>query len=395
MNIRVLSCLSVIAICGIFSSCYSSRESANAQYGIVFGNDNYVPAAEIVQDRQIIELDTIRDALIPNISDYQFARDRIYCFSNSNSGFICVFTLNGKFLFRIDNKGRAAHEWTRLASMFINEEENTIALLDGGSKKVLLYDLDGKYIKNVKLGEYDCNEVAYNKGYIYSATNTGNAGFKLTEDTKYKVNVYDTNGKLLSRIIDDGHNDGVIALDKLTHFYKKGSTLLYVPTLNNCVYVLDGQDSQSYAEYDCIGDDKFVSESSISELAEKGGYNFGDGDDTFYSNVYAESEQYVYRRLGYHKAIDVIYDKKNDKTYRTSFDSFCQNKGKLSENFLAPPPFQYYKGRFYSRPRLVVLGMSEKTLGGNLTDEIRLIRNKNQRGEVNNILISYKLSIDK
>ena len=394
MNNRVLACLSVF-VCGIMCSCYSSRDTTNAQYDIVFGNDNYIAASEIVKEREIIELDTVKDALIPNISDYQIAKDRIYCLSNSNGGFICVFTLSGKFLFRIDTKGRAAHEWTSLTSMFINEQDNIIALLDGGSRKVLLYDLDGKYIKNVKLGEYDFNEVAYNKGYIYSATNTGSAGFKLTEATRYKVNVYDTNGKLVSRIIDDGLNDGVIALDKLTHFYLKGSTLLYVPTLNNCVYTLDGLNSQNYVEYDCISDEKFIEEKNVSELAKIGSYNFGDGEDTFYSNVYAESDQLVYRRLGYHNAIDVIYDKQNGKTYRTSFDSFGQNRGRLSENFLSPPPFLYYKGRFYARPRLVILSLSEKTLGDNLTDEIRMIRHKIQRGEINNILISYKLSIGK
>ena len=110
--------LSVLCVVCLFS-CEEKVESS--KYHIVY-DDNIVDVKDIVSDIQFIELDTIAEAMMSFVNSVTIVKDRIYCYDSSNGGGIFVFGINGDFLFKIKNIGKAKNEWVNLSSAFINTD---------------------------------------------------------------------------------------------------------------------------------------------------------------------------------------------------------------------------------------------------------------------------------
>jgi len=371
-------------------ACSNSIQIDDAKYNITYDDNHHVDVKELVSDLEIIELENTKEALIPVINSISVHGDKIFCFSCEQNGYIKVFNLEGKFLYNISHQGSANSEWIRLKSMYINEEENSIILTDAESKKLLIYTLDDKFVKSIKLGEFDYHQITYHDGYYYSLTHTFMTGGKPTKDTDHKINIYDNYGKLKSQTVPLKLNDAKMMEMNSQHFYMGQERCLLCPTLDNTAYVLEKGKCLPYITYNYTGKIPLYTEEDIEQAIKNNEWMAGK-EKTYYGGKIIESSKLIIRRMGDENAIDVIFDKQEDKVITTSFDSPMLMQDHLSTYFLYPFPQCYSNSYFYGNIQYELLALPSQYTDGFIPICIKEIAERVKSGHINNIIVRYKL----
>jgi len=117
-------------------SCISTTHIEEDKYlSSVFSNSN------------IIRLETIEESLIGKEIDKIRKRDNRY-FISYDKEVIVVFDSQGKFLFRIKNKGNGPGEYVSLQDFDVLPDGNIIVL---DMKKLLVYSVEGEFLKVIPL----------------------------------------------------------------------------------------------------------------------------------------------------------------------------------------------------------------------------------------------------
>lgn len=386
-------CLLLILL-SVFCAC-SEQKSLEPVYKITFDEKNFVDVRNVVNDLEFILLDTIPEANISNITDMYICNDRIYCFSNSNSGYVCVFSLDGDFLFKISHVGKAKNEWLKLSSMYVNDRENRIVLTDNYGLKILEYTLDGEYVRTVPIQLINNRENGYHSGYYYSVTNPYMTGDRIARETDHLINICDSTSKFnnVSELIDVKQNSAMIMQERVNRLYNGVNGLLAAPTLDPTVYKLDGLDVLPYADFEYTGNKiQFYNDEDIEEGVIKNLF-MGGLKKSFYSGSIVESPQYLIRRLGYADAVDVIYDKKSGKTVLTRFDSDKLGERHLSELFAYKTPYCYYKGFYYGKLTTDLLSFPGQYTEGHVPKELSELKELSDKNQINNVIVRYKINL--
>lgn len=107
-----------------------------------------LPLSEIMEFKSIIPLETTGNSVIGNISEVQIADDKIFIL-DSRPKSILVFDLEGSFIKRIGSPGNGPGEYNYITDFDILEGE--LSLIDMVLKKIITYDLNGNLIQDLKL----------------------------------------------------------------------------------------------------------------------------------------------------------------------------------------------------------------------------------------------------
>ena len=106
--------------------------------------DNFddVSIFDIFEKVEVVPLETDESCLIRNINKLIYYNN-IFCIFDFHERKILAFDHNGKFKFKIDNRGQGPQEYLYLADFDINKEKNTLSLLDPMKVEINEYSLDG------------------------------------------------------------------------------------------------------------------------------------------------------------------------------------------------------------------------------------------------------------
>lgn len=375
---------------GVLLVSCDNKETVLSKYRIECNDDTITNVEDIVSDINVIELDTCLEASIPNITNFFVGKERIYCFSNSKGGFVCVFDKTGKFKFKISHRGKANDEWINLSSMHVNEEQNVIALTDNETSKLLLYDLNGNYNRTYTLGVYDRDEIGIGDNYIYSVVSPYMSNNSITSDTDHRINLYDLNGVKKNNIIPTYSLDSNIMQSVNYRLHYSDNRILFASARENVVYLLDGEKVFPYAEYIYTGNKEFYTDKDVDEATKKGDWLCGKKKLFFSSNV-VESPELLIRRVGYDNGFDIIYDKKENKTIVTQFDFLAFGEEHLSHKVLYPEPICFEGGYFYGNIDPQLFALPDEYFGTPTSIILNNIRMKAKKGSINNIIITYKI----
>lgn len=371
-------------------ACSNSIQTDNAKYNITFDDNNFVEVKDKVSDLEVIELELTEEALIPVINSISVHGDKIFCFSCEQNGFIKVFDTKGKFLYDISHHGSANNEWIRLKSMYIDEGDSSIILTDAESKKLLIYTLDDKFVKSIRLGEFDYHQITHHDGYFYSLTHTFMTGGEPTEETDHRINIYDNDGKLVSQTVPLKLNDARMMEMNRPHFYMGQERCLLCPTLDNTAYELENGQCSPYIAYNYIGKTPLYTKKDIQQAIDNNEWLAGK-EKTYYGGRIIESPNLIIRRMGDENAMDVIFNKQEGDVITTSFDSPALMQDHLSACFLYPFPECYSDGFFYGNIQYELLALSSQYIDGFIPDCMKEVAEKVKAGNVNNIIVRYKL----
>ena len=138
--------LIITLIITIFGGC---KQSGAERDGVITVDVNAsYPKKELIlqdfMDVEYIPLETNDDFLCQG-EVLAVGKDILIARNNNNDGDIFIFNRNGKALKKINRKGQGPEEYVYLESLILDEENGEMFVNSASTKKILVYDLDGKF----------------------------------------------------------------------------------------------------------------------------------------------------------------------------------------------------------------------------------------------------------
>lgn len=103
--------------------------------------------SEILSNIKIVHLETTPNNLIGYFSSLIFVNAKNIIYKSENR--IIIFNHQGKFLNKIDRKGKGPEEYENIINVFVDPQEEYIFIVD--YKNVKIYNFEGKFIKSLML----------------------------------------------------------------------------------------------------------------------------------------------------------------------------------------------------------------------------------------------------
>lgn len=332
-------------------------------------NEDYY---DLIDSIEILSLESSEDFLIGNISGIQFNSKELFIL-DKKLNVLFKFSREGKGLMKIDSKGRGPGEYSKISDFAIYD--NHIALLDGGTGKLLLYSLDGDFIDEFKIktgakfiGNVDDELLAAINANVTSMWSDKN------------VSIFDKKGDKLQSYMNvptyvENKN---LSLSKPVDYFKK--ELLYTnPFLNKVFRITKDSLIVKYAfnfgEYNL--NQKFLIQNKKLGAGDLFMKLNKEEDMVNVMDFFNETPKYIsFRFLKKGKSHFSFYDKSNDKKYIFESKKFPDWFGKINRPFLSSSPtensfvavslpkyIQDIQGRSFEKGPMKLLKKSSKEIG--------------------------------
>lgn len=172
---------------------------------------------------------------------------RIYILDSSKAKSLFIYSREGKLLHIIDKIGGGPGEFIHPDNFDIENKTGNIVIMDGSSRKFIIYSPKGKYIKEIK---YDFmavdfildedNNIIVNNGNFSTEANEGYFLFKIGQ-----------NGEILDKLFpSEPLSPSLAAFNPRNSMRKLGDEISFLPTLSNRIYQLDAKTSKAIYEID-------------------------------------------------------------------------------------------------------------------------------------------------
>lgn len=185
--------------------------------------------------------DVPSDILTNNLSKIKFYENRIYILDGKNKD-LYVFDSEGKFQFPLHSSGLGPGEFSKVSSFSIDPHFNQIVVFDDSLSKILYYTIDGKFIKERKVGyRFIDFEFLPNGKIAVDLNKTYNDHIPEIENNQLVV--VDTTWKILSK-------GAKYNAESERGFFFTGTTLIhgmeglfYLQPFTSTVYLIDSNSS--------------------------------------------------------------------------------------------------------------------------------------------------------
>lgn len=140
-----------------------------------FGNNKITlnkKYAKINQSKNVdyIKLESISEALFGNVDQLICVKDFFIIVDRRNAKGVFIFNTDGKFLLKIQNHGKGPGEFTKITDVSFNKFSNQIEIYDSTKQSIIVYDLNGKFISELK-NPINCQRfipITKNERFYYS-----------------------------------------------------------------------------------------------------------------------------------------------------------------------------------------------------------------------------------
>jgi hypothetical protein len=120
-----------------------------------------IKLSDIVDSIKMVQLETTPECLIQGVSKTFIYNDRFYVFDSWQYVIFC-FDKAGKFLFKIDNRGRGPKEYSNICDIELDKINNRLLLLEPWGN-IYYFTLEGEFISKLKLPK---EILAYNELFL-------------------------------------------------------------------------------------------------------------------------------------------------------------------------------------------------------------------------------------
>lgn len=194
-----------------------------------FGNDNYVKSAKYIFLDQAY--------LIGKVGRVLFFDKKIFI-HDEMTGLIAVFSDDGKYLFRIDNKGKGSMEYLELTDFTIDKQNNDLLIFDEMSHKILTFSLrKNKFIKEKKIDFYP-TAFACEADYLYFY-NPYTFNYPRKEEYHYSLIQTNLNVKEEERYFEVEEDMGNFMSNPNRKGFFYGNNLFFKNRFENIIYKLN------------------------------------------------------------------------------------------------------------------------------------------------------------
>ena len=349
-----------------------------------------VSLSDFITDIDTIRLEAADNSLLKNIVQLQVLEDRIYILT-SNWDALFIFDINGKFIAQIFDKGQGPNDYIRINCFWVDPFDDRIIIPDGFSRKILIYDKNGKQLDVIKLNFPPMLIIPYNDGYI---NNSSGYGYNQSPDmADYHINFLNSNGEFIKSALREENKMGVPIFSFGRVNILKDGDILFQPPLSYIVYKIHDNEAIPYYEFNNLSKFKSLSDKEYRNFD----YRFGENnllkekEDQGYlltwGDVYDTDSFVIFLFRGYDICRLLYYDKKNLKSF------FVDPLSLIGDNYSIDFFMNYisavYNDRLYAAPSDYILLK--------LKGEVKINDNKvqeflnNTDEDSNPFIISFKL----
>lgn len=202
-------------------------------------NRSEVLASAFMQDFKIIKLKTNKNCIISYVRQV-FIDDDLIFLSNGNSMEVLVFDLDGNFLRQIGHEGRGPGELINIGDFLVDTSNNQVEILDTGTQKVFQYSYSGEFLKSIQgifagsIGKINSSKyVYYSHGSSVFQDNNG----KLLTST---IALVSDKGKIVTEYLGDyvPWYKGMSATSSLA-FTNYRSELIFSPNMSTTIFTVE------------------------------------------------------------------------------------------------------------------------------------------------------------
>jgi len=231
-NILIITCLIFLISCK-----ENKHVQNNADIKTFAVKEKVVPRLSnlIKDDFEFIQLESNKECNIGIINKIDICNNEIFVLDAFRANSVFVFDSNGKFLRKIDKKGKGPGEYIQIYSFCIEKEGKYIYLLDVETKKVLKYFLDSfKFVKEYPLPFSPSTfEISENKDFIFYCI------YKQADSYNYNLIVTSDEFKIKKRFIKQEKNKQYsVGLTSTNRGYKYGGKYVFNPLFSDILYCL-------------------------------------------------------------------------------------------------------------------------------------------------------------
>ena len=155
----------IISSCGRKSTTETSNEDSLIKIDLLTDADAKVTKlSEIAKNVEYIPLETTESSLIgPSVLKVIYTNNRVYLRNSGLNGEILCFDMEGKFLYKLQNRGRGPEEYTFISDFDVSSDNKFLTILSSSSSKLLTYgisDTGFSFRKSVTLKDPDPGKVS-------------------------------------------------------------------------------------------------------------------------------------------------------------------------------------------------------------------------------------------
>lgn len=193
------------------------------------------PLSNLIDSIQIVPLETHSNGLFGGISKVIIKAGRIYIFDARKANALLVFDQNnGKFLFKVGSRGGGPGEYNLLKNFDVTDDK--IYLLVSSQKKVITFNIEGKYLKEERISFTADDIVALKNGdFLFSKLYNIH---DVARENGYRLKLTDGEFNIKQNLFKVNKNDSQLARE--SYFYNYGSDKVsYNAYIQDSVIIFD------------------------------------------------------------------------------------------------------------------------------------------------------------
>lgn len=200
-----------------------------------FDKIDSIKASEFIKSFSYIVLPD-NDAFIGTIDNFSIL-DSLFFITDKKTNAIYIYSLSGELINIIKNVGRGPGEYYYIHKSWINKDKKQIEIYDRNSNKILIYNIDGTFLREFSSPGYVssfCSKNAYRyyyrdkDGFYDDKGNSSNIHLLVTGDSSDNIRTYIQS----SHFINDVYNS--------VNFAEDDKSILFIMAQNDFIYLLDG-----------------------------------------------------------------------------------------------------------------------------------------------------------
>jgi hypothetical protein len=195
---------------GIFVGCAEKRITQEPTEIIKIFSDSITHYEEMFKKTETIFLETNRNCLISKISQLEVFSNKVFILDNNTKN-IFLFNIKGKFLNKIGSRGKGPGQYIRPKNFIIDCKDSLLKVYDSAQKKIIAYNFNGDFEKEIILDRYLLSFGEWENGYGYwgYCSSISNSSVDPEKKGTLKFFNFNSNGKVI------GSFEGEMVIDYL------------------------------------------------------------------------------------------------------------------------------------------------------------------------------------
>jgi hypothetical protein len=214
-----------------------AKQTDTTEFSIQPDARETIPLSSIVNDYELVVLETTERSLLGEIKKTQVYNDLFFILSQNE---IFVFEPSGKLKQKINNIGRGPGEYAGISDFDIYSD--ILYILDRSNQNILEYDLNGNVLKTRSLNMWAQKLIVLNETEILLYSGEEDNSFN-----QCKLSKLLSNGDIIGFMPIDSRKSKFLQVSSTQNFVRCDSVIYFHEAFNDTIFVIN--DEQINAKY--------------------------------------------------------------------------------------------------------------------------------------------------